>query len=77
MSYFLTFLAMFLTDLAWALYVSAIKANEPLTASLWAVALFVLGAFAVIGYTRNRWLVLPAAVGAFAGTYAGVLMQLT
>jgi hypothetical protein len=75
MSYFLTFLAMFLTDLSWAAYIGSVKAGSAFEAASWALALFVLGAFAVIGYTRNRWLVVPAALGAFLGTYAGVLMQ--
>jgi hypothetical protein len=67
-----TFVAMFATDYAWSLYVAAIKNGLALPASGWAVALFLLGAVTVLGYTKNRWLLIPAALGAFAGTWAGV-----
>jgi uncharacterized membrane protein YfcA len=75
MSWLIAFAAMFATDLCWAFYVASVKSNDALAASAWAVALFLLGAIAVIGYTRDRWLLLPAAAGAFAGTYIGVWMQ--
>jgi hypothetical protein len=52
--------------------VAAIKNGLALPASGWAVALFLLGAVTVLGYTKNRWLLIPAALGAFAGTWAGV-----
>jgi hypothetical protein len=68
----LTFVAMFATDYAWSLYVAAIKNGAALTAGGWAVALFLLGAFTVLGYTKNKWLLIPATIGAFAGTWAGV-----
>lgn len=71
----LAFLAMFATDYCWARYVTAAKDFDPVRAGGWAVALFLLGAVAVIGYTSNPLLLLPAAVGAFAGTVAGVLMS--
>jgi hypothetical protein len=68
------FAAMFASDFAWSLYVAAVKDGAAIRASLWAVALFLLGALAVIGYTRNRWLLIPAALGAAAGTFLGVTL---
>jgi hypothetical protein len=68
----LAFIAMFLTDLCWSAYVGAVGAQAPLAAGAWAVALFVLGAVAVLGYTRDRWLLIPGSAGAFAGTWLGV-----
>lgn len=73
LDWLIAFCAMFATDLFWASYVAAIKNGLALHASLWAVALFLVGAVAVLGYTRNRWLLIPAALGAFFGTLAGVL----
>jgi hypothetical protein len=70
------FVAMTLTDGAWALYVASVKFGSPVAASLWAVALFVLGALAVIGYTQDRWLLLPGSVGAFTGTWVVVALKL-
>ena len=66
---------MFATDFAWSLYVTAVKDADPLRASLWAVALFLLGAVAVMGYVRDRWLLLPASLGAALGTWCGVAWQ--
>lgn len=67
-AWLIAFAAMFATDFAWAFYVAAVKSSDPLAASSWALALFLLGAVAVIGYTRDRWLLIPGALGAFCGT---------
>lgn len=72
MTWLATFVAMFATDLAWAAYVASVKAGAALTSASWSVALFLLGALTVLGYTKNRRLLIPAAAGAFAGTWAGV-----
>ena len=72
MSHVLTFLAMAATDFAWAAYVLSVRANDAAAASAWAVALFLLGGYAVIQYTSNRWMLLSGAAGAFVGTYLGV-----
>lgn len=69
------FAAMFATDLAWSWYVAAVRDADALRASAWAVALFLLGAVAVLGYTRDRWLLLPASLGAALGTWCGVAWQ--
>ena len=71
-AHILTFLAMSLTDFSWARYMVNIKADDPLSASCWAVALFILGGYAVIQYTSNRWMLLSGAAGAFVGTFLGV-----
>ena len=76
MTWIATFAAMFATDLAWAAYVSSVKAGAALTSASWSVALFLLGALTVLGYMKNRWLLIPAAAGAFAGTWAGVAWPL-
>jgi hypothetical protein len=66
------FFSLFFTDLCWSAYVGAVRDSLPLAASLWAVALFVFGAVAVLGYTKNKVLLIPSAAGAFAGTWLGV-----
>lgn len=72
MTWLLAFVALFVTDVAWALYVDQVKEGNALGASMWSLALFVVGALAVIGYTSDPWLLAPSAAGAFCGTYAGV-----
>lgn len=69
------FLAMLASDFAWAAYVAAVKAQTPFHAANWSVILFLLGAALVLGYTRDRTLLVPAALGAWAGTYLGVIFQ--
>lgn len=73
LSWLIAFGSMFATDVCWALYVSKVKDGDALRGAAWAVALFALGAVAVIGYTSQPWLLVPSAAGAFAGTYAGVV----
>jgi hypothetical protein len=75
MTWLFTFAAMLLTDLAWARYTIAANHHAPLEAAAWAVALFLLGALTVLGYTRDKWLLVPATLGAAAGTFLGVILQ--
>ena len=65
-------LAVCLSDYVWTRYVAGIANAERLSAAIWAVAVIVLGAFVVISYVHDRRLIVPAAIGAFIGTYYGV-----
>lgn len=72
----LAFFILLVTDVAWARYtVATHNSDNPHQASRWAVALFLLGGLAVVGYTTNPVLLLPSALGAYAGTYIGVWMK--
>jgi len=66
------FMATLLADVAWARYVGHVAGRARWLAAGWSVILFLLGAFAVVSYTQNKWLLIPAALGAFAGTVVGV-----
>jgi hypothetical protein len=66
------FFAMFFTDVFNAYYIQAIQQARALKASTWATVLYILYASALIGSAHNPMLLVPAAVGAFAGTYVGV-----
>jgi hypothetical protein len=35
----------------------------------------VLGSIAVINYTTNHWLIVPAMAGAFCGTFVGMKIK--
>ena len=71
----LAFIVMAVTDICWAKYtVAAAKDSSPKKAANWAVALFLLGGVAVVGYTTNPVLLLPSAAGAWVGTFIGVRM---
>lgn len=73
----ITFVACFLMDFAWAIYIKRVSDHQALSSSMWSVAVFMLGAVGVINYTANPWLLIPAAVGCFAGTYLATCRPLT
>lgn len=73
MSWLVTFLAVFVTDIAWAIYIRRVNADDTLKSVLWAMFLFGTGAVGTIGYTSNPVLLIPALAGAGLGTYVGVL----
>lgn len=66
------FVAMFLADFVWAKYIKAIADHRRPSASSWAVLLMVLSGVATITYVNNHWMLIPAALGAFAGTWFSV-----
>ena len=66
------FFAMFFTDVFNAYYIQAIQQSRALKASAWAAILYVLHASALIGAAYNLYLLIPAVLGAFAGTWVGV-----
>ncbi len=67
-----TFLALFVTDVCWAFYIGKVKEGNSFHAAKWAVFLYVTSAIGTIGIVSNPWLLIPAALGAFAGTFLAV-----
>jgi uncharacterized membrane protein YfcA len=70
--YFITFFALFFTDVFYTFYLRAVNNEKTLAASMWAVIVFIVAAIAVVNYTTNHWLLIPACLGAFCGTYIGM-----
>lgn len=66
------FAAMFALDYVWTYYTKAIQRHAPCAAATWAVTITAFNGVAQIGYVENNWLLLPAALGAFGGTYAAM-----
>ena len=75
LEYIVTFFAIFLLDLVYTYYLKCIQENNALGASFWSIACYVLGGVAVINYTANHMLLIPAIVGAFCGTYVGMIIK--
>jgi uncharacterized protein YqgC (DUF456 family) len=50
-------------------------AGAAVRAGIDASLILLMGGFAVISYTRDPYLLIPAALGAFAGTYVAVLKR--
>ena len=70
--YVITFLALFVTDIFYTQYLSSVNNKQALKASAWAAVVFIVASVAVINYTEDHWQLIPAALGAFTGTWAGI-----
>lgn len=69
------FLAMFATDMMWAMYTRQVADRKPLAAAAASVGLLVMGALVTLSYVTNPILLLPAAAGGFAGTWLAVRLE--
>lgn len=67
------FFAMSITDICWAFYIANVQSKHPLMAAVWCLFLFLGGAVGVVGYIKNRWLLIPASLGVMCGTYVAVM----
>ncbi len=72
MKAFLVFLSMFFTDVFWTLLVRKTTQGKKLAAANCSVALVFLSAFTITSFVDNWLYVIPAALGAFIGTYITV-----
>jgi hypothetical protein len=75
MDYIITFFALFFLDVVNAWYIKAISDDRPLLASLWAVVVTLFSCVAIINYTKDNKMIIPALLGAFAGTYVGIVIR--
>ena len=75
LDYIITFFAIFLLDVVYTYYLRCVQHNNAMGASLWSIACYLLGSLAVINYTTNHWLLIPAIIGAFCGTYVGMIIK--
>jgi hypothetical protein len=65
-------LAVTISDFVWTKYVGGISSAQGLSAALWASGVILLGAYITTSYVGDKRLIVPAAIGAFIGTYLGV-----
>ena len=75
MTYIITFFAVFFLDIINAWYIKAISDERPIAASTWAVVVTVLSSIAVINYVNDNIMLVPALLGAFVGTYVGIVVK--
>jgi hypothetical protein len=68
----LAFLSMAALDLVWVAYMKSAQAGYPAVSALCALVLFLIGAYNVLSYTKDKRLIWPCALGAYAGTYLAV-----
>ena len=65
------FVAVIILDILWAKYIQHVGEKRPVKAANYAVLLYLLGAFAVTSYVDNPYLLIPASLGSWIGTYWG------
>ena len=71
-TYILTFLAVFFTDILYVYFLKAVQHDRPIAAGLWSVVVTATASIAVINYTSDHLALIPALLGAFLGTVAGM-----
>jgi diacylglycerol kinase len=75
LDYIFTFFALFFTDIFYTYYLQSVQEERAFRASCWSVAIFLVACFAVIEYTTNHMLLIPAGLGAFCGTFVGMKLR--
>jgi uncharacterized membrane protein YfcA len=74
-AYVVTFLAVFATDMLYVYFVKSIQQDQPLSAGLWSMVVTLTASIAVINYTEDHYALIPALLGAFAGTWLGMKIK--
>lgn len=69
----LVVLTMTLLDLVFAFYVVETAAKHAAVAGAWAAAIIVLSGFVTRAYVDDKRMLIPAAIGAFFGTFIAIL----
>jgi len=67
--FLLVFVATGVGDIFWTFYIRRTSEGKALQASLFSAAIMVTGGLVIITYVENKWYLVPAALGALAGTY--------
>ncbi len=75
-AYIFTFVCMFVTDVVYTQLLKSVQNDRPLASSIWASAITFLGGVAIINYTNDNKMIIPAVLGAFVGTYIGMRYHL-
>ena len=70
------FIGLVIIDILYAIYTKQIQKDNPLLSSASATAIYLISAAIVIGFVQDPWLLVPAALGAFVGTYIGVKINI-
>lgn len=66
------FMAAATVAVPWALYTQHAAAGNKHRAAMADVGIYVIGGIGTISIVQSHWCLIPAAVGAYIGTYIGV-----
>ena len=76
MSYVLVFLLMVALDFVWAMYTQRVVSGTPNQAACASVGIVIFSALLTLFYVTNPLFILPAALGAYVGTFVQMEMRL-
>jgi uncharacterized membrane protein YfcA len=75
MDWAVSFFALFFVDIGYVLYMQNVQKRKKIVASTYATLIFILNSVVIINFTEDKFLLIPAIIGAFAGTYAGMIIE--
>ncbi len=70
--YIFIFIALFFTDIIWALYIRWSASGKAVKAAILSVLIYIIGAFTFAEFIKDTWVLIPASIGCFAGTYVTI-----
>ena len=71
-NWLLVFVATLLVDFCWTRYNVHSAAKHAHRAAAWSAGIILFGFVNVVSYTADHWLVIPALLGAYAGTWVAI-----
>ena len=75
MTYLITFLLVFLTDLLYCFYLRAVQDDKPIIASVWNTIVTFTATIAAINYIEDHTMLYAALSGAFFGTFFAIKLR--
>ena len=66
------FVALMVSDVFWTLYIRWAAKGFAFRAALASIAIWLTGAFVFLEFVKNFYVIIPAALGSFCGTYLAV-----
>lgn len=72
MNYLIVFLATVAVDFAWTNYIAAAAEKVAHRAAAWSSLIILFGAVNIVAYSQDHWTILPAALGAYVGTWFAI-----
>jgi hypothetical protein len=71
----LAFFGMVALDFVWARYTISLVKQHATVSGTYAAIIMILNGTVVLTYVHSPWMILPAAAGAFIGTFIGGKMD--
>ena len=75
MDWAVSFFALFFVDIGYVLYMQNVQKRKKIVASTFATLIFILNSVVIINFTEDKFLLIPAIIGAFVGTYVGMIIE--